>query len=111
MTFELELPEPAEKTARSSWHVLVQASGGDGYDRVTLSPSKNLSEAFFTIGVGDWSEKCFATITMADGSSREVFFRCKLLELSDDAQDFRLYISALCQTSGWANPEGICSGN
>jgi len=108
MTFELELPEPVEKTARTSWHVLVQASGEGGYDRVTLSPAKNMSEAFFSIGVGDWSEKCFATITMADGSSREVFFRCKLLELSEDAQDFRLYISALCQTSGWANPESIC---
>jgi predicted AlkP superfamily phosphohydrolase/phosphomutase len=109
MSFELELPESAEKTARTAWHILAQDSGGDGYDRVTLSPSKHMSQAFFTIRIGEWSDKCLATIKMADGSSRSVFFRCKLLELSDDAQDFRLYISALCQTGGWADPEDICA--
>jgi predicted AlkP superfamily phosphohydrolase/phosphomutase len=109
MTFELGLPEPLEKTVGATWHILVQSSSGDGYDKVALSPSKNVSEAFFTIAVGEWSNKSFASIKMVDGSSRTVFFRCKLLELSDDAQDFRLYISALCQTGGWANPEEVCA--
>lgn len=109
MTFELDLPEPVEKTAPATWHILVQDSGGDGYDRVTLAPSKDISGAFFTIRAGEWSKKCYATVSMADGSSRDVFFRCKLLELSEDAQDFRLYISALCQVDGWASPQDICA--
>jgi predicted AlkP superfamily phosphohydrolase/phosphomutase len=109
MTLDLELPETVEKTARTTWYILMQDTKGDGYDSATLSTSKNVSEAFFSIGVGEWSKKCFATIKMEDGSSRKVFFRCKLLELSEDAQDFRLYISAFCQTSGWASPEGICA--
>lgn len=109
MTIELDLPEPIEKPVRPTWYILAQDTGGDGYDKVTLSTSKNISEAFFTIGVGEWSKKCFTTIKMEDGSSREVFFRCKLLELSDDAQDFRLYITAFCQMGGWASPETVCA--
>jgi len=109
MTFELGFPEPVEKVAPLSWHILIEDSEGDGYDRATLSPSKDMAAAFFTIRVGQWSQKCFATIKMADGSSRRAFFRCKLLELSEDSQDFRLYISALCQTDGWASPQEICA--
>ena len=109
MRLDLDLPEPVEKPERITWYILVQDSKGDGYDSVTLSPDKDLARAFFTIKAGQWSDKCFATIKMADGSSREVFFRCKLLELSDDAQEFRLYISAFCQTEGWAEPPSVCS--
>jgi arylsulfatase A-like enzyme len=108
MTFELAFPEPVEKVTALSWHILIQ-EGEDGYDRVTLAPSKNMTGAFFTIRAGEWSRKCYATVKMADGSSREVFFRCKLLELSEDCQDFRLYISAFCQAGGWASPPGICA--
>lgn len=98
-----------EQAERTTWYILARGTDEDEYDRITLAATRSLSEAFFTIGVGEWSKKCFTTIQMADSSSREVFFRCKLLELSEDAQDFRLYISPLCQTEGWAKPEETCS--
>ena len=105
--FELTFPAAAEKPAPTTWYVLA-AQGKDGYDRVSLSPDTDFNKAFFTISVGEWSKKVFTTIKMADGSEREVFFRAKLVELSEDAQDLRLLITSLCQTEGWANPLEIC---
>jgi arylsulfatase A-like enzyme len=107
MEFDLAMPEPMEKVMRTTWHILVTGSD-DEYERVTLSASRSLNQAFFTIGVGEWSGKCRTSVKMADGSIREVFFRCKLLELSGDGQDFRLYISPLCQVDGWAAPAEVC---
>ncbi|OGP47108.1 MAG: hypothetical protein A3K30_03665 [Deltaproteobacteria bacterium RBG_13_51_10] len=77
------------------WYLLVQDSAGKGYDRVTLSPSKNFQEAFFTLSLGEWSKKIYAPIKLASGAVKEVHFRGKLVELTDDADGFRLYLSAL----------------
>ena len=59
------------------------------------------------MGVGEWGPKAVTNIKMPDGSEREVFFRCKLLELSEEADDFRFLITALGQTSGWSSPPEI----
>lgn len=82
--------EPAQLT----WYALAGKTGEQGYDRIALCPSKNLKEAFCTLKVGQWSPKIFTTIKMGDGSAWEVYFRCKLVELSADAKDFRLYVTA-----------------
>ena len=67
-------------------------------------PTKDLGQAFCTLAVGQWSDKIQTSIKMPDGSEREVAFRCKLLELSDDAEEFRLYMTAFIETSGWSSP-------
>ena len=105
--FELLFPAAAEKPAPATWYILA-VQGKDGYDRVALSPDNDFNHAFFTIGVNEWSKKVVTKIKMADASEREVFFRAKLVELSEDAQDLRLLITSLCQTGGWANPPEIC---
>ena len=107
MKFDLGFPSAMEEPAPTSWFILARETGDDGYDRVTLSPTKDMNDAFCTLGPGEWSPKIYTSIKMADGSEKEVFFRCKLIELSDDAEDFRLLITALCSTTGWSNPPGI----
>ncbi len=98
-----------EKPPEANWYVLARQSGNSSYDRVTLSPTRDLKASFCTLGKGEWSPKITTNIKMADGSEREVFFRCKLVELSDDAEDMRLYLSPMGTTSGWSNPPEIAS--
>jgi hypothetical protein len=96
-----------DKPARASWYVLVRQSTGNGYDTATLSPTKDLQDAFCTLKVGEWSPRTVTNIKMEDGSEREVFFRSKLLELSEDAEDFRLFVTALAGTEGWSDPPAV----
>ena len=76
---------------------------------MTLSPSKNFDEAFCTLGPQTWSPKIVTPVNMADGTETEVFFRCKTIELSDDAEDFRLFLTGLGATSGWSSPPEIAA--
>jgi predicted AlkP superfamily phosphohydrolase/phosphomutase len=99
----------AIQTAATTWHVLAWQSGGNGYDRVTLSPTKNFKDAFCTLSANEWSPKIVAKIKMHDGTQQQVFFRCKLLELSDDTENFRLYISSIGRPEGWCNPPEIAA--
>ena len=95
--------------AETSWYVLARQLGDNGYDRATLSPSRNFKDAFCTLAVGEWSPVTSTAIKMKDGATREAFFRCKLVELSDDAENLRFYISAMWSTSGWSNPAEIAA--
>ena len=107
MAVELRFPAAMEKPGETTWYVLVRKTGDNGYDCVTLSPTKDFNESFWTLVVGEWSPKVVTNIKMADGAEREVFFRCKLLELSEEAEDFRLFITALSETSGWSSPPEV----
>lgn len=93
----------AAQPADIEWHVLARQSGNDIYDRVTLSPTRDFKDAFCTLAVGEWSPKIVAKIKMQDGTQQQVFFRCKLIELSEDADSFRLYVSSIGRIDGWCN--------
>ena len=105
MEAELSFPGTLKAMAPATWYVLVRNTGGNGYDQATLSPTKDFNDAFCTLAVGKWSPKVFTKMKLADGSESEAYFRCKLLELSDDAEDFRLFISSITETTGWSSPE------
>ena len=75
----LRFPGAAEKPAPTTWYVLARQTGGSGYDKVTLSRSKDFNDALCTLSVGEWSPRIDTTVKMDDGSDREIFFRCKLL--------------------------------
>ena len=79
----------------------------NGYDKVTLSPTRDFNDAFCTLAVGEWSPVITARLKMPDGKEVEGFFRCKLIELSDDAEDLRLYISSIGPKTGESNPPEI----
>ena len=95
--------------AETSWYVLARQSGDNGYDRATLSPSRDFNDAFCTLSAGEWSPVINTKMKVPDGKQEEGFFRCKLVELSDDAEDFRLYISSVGAKTGWSNPPEIAA--
>ena len=71
-----------------------------GYDRIALCPEKDYSKAFFTIRLGEWSEPVQHDFTIkADGRTEKGVFRCKLMQLSDDAEEFKLYVSGIAAES------------
>ena len=109
MSAKLNFPRAKEQPAETIWQVLVYEEGEDGYDRVALSPTRDTTDAFCTLAVGEWSHRITAGIKMPDGSENEVFFRCKLIELSDDAEEFRLYFTSMIAQTGWSSPPEIAS--
>jgi predicted AlkP superfamily phosphohydrolase/phosphomutase len=109
MVAELAFPGALERPASTSWHLLARASDGVDYDRITLSPTKDMQDAFCTLGVGEWSPKIVTKIAMQDGTEREVMFRCKLIELSEDTEDFRLFLTAMIDTGGFISPPEVAA--
>ena len=105
----MKFRDAADPVAPTSWYILAWQSGENGYDRVTFGPSKDLKDAFCTLAVGQWSPGITTSVRMQDGSIRKAFFRCKLIELSDDAENFRLYVSPIGSNVGWSNPPEIAN--
>jgi len=105
LNFRAAALEPSETT----WYVLARQSGEDGYDRITLSPSKDCADEFCTLAVGEWSAVIRTSFKMKNGAALDGFFRCKLLELSADAEDLRLYISPIGGLDGWCNPPEVAA--
>lgn len=94
-SFSLPFLVSAQKPEPVKWWVLVRDMGCKGYDTISLSPTRNLKDAFCTLKVGQWSKKIVTTLKMSDGTSARVMFRVKNLELSDDAGDMRLLVGAM----------------
>ena len=106
MSVTVHFKEGVEPVADQVWHILAWQSGDDGYDRITLSPEKDYTKAFFTIGLREWSEPIEHDFTIqADGRTEKGVFRCKLMQLSDDAEDFKLYVSGVAGRCKFIAPE------
>ena len=102
--FDLAFRTSAEQMAPVTWYVLATQSAGNGYDRITVSPTQDVKDALFTLGKGEWSKKTFVKFKTQAGKVIEAFFMAKVVQLSDDAEDFLLFIPAFCSTEGWINP-------
>lgn len=107
MAAPLNFPQASQEMEETAWYVLAQQTG-DAYDRVTLSPTRDMNDAFCTLKPGEWSSRIDTTVRYKDGSETQVYFRCKLIELSEDAEEFRLLIGSLNPTEGIASPPEIC---
>ena len=91
----------------ATWYVLIRDLG-DGYDTVTLSPSKDFKEAYCTIKTGEWAPAFDADGLLADGSTKKIRLKPKLVSLDpDSADDFRLVIPHALNTDGdlWCFPK------
>ena len=88
------------------WHFLVFDEKGAGYDRVIVSLKKDANAAFANLGVGEWTKTVTRGFETERGPKRAAF-RCKLLELSSDAEKFRLYVTPISALDGWSHPEDI----
>lgn len=78
--------------------LLVTSTSDRGYDRVFVSPSKDIGDALAALGGGDWTSWLYT------GPDRTgAVFRLKLVHLSADGT-IELYRSDVFRTEGWTNP-------
>jgi len=97
--------ESMDPLENQTWYALAWESGDDGYDTFALCPERDYAKAFFTIKAGEWSEVVASQFTIkADGRKEQGTFRCKLLELSDDAESFKLYVTGISGRVGFVSP-------
>ncbi len=105
-TVQPELHEPMQKMEPVTWHLLIDSSTGGGYDTVVIARGKNEQGIYARLKVGEWSANIYDEYQTESGPRKGVF-RCKLLELSPDAKQFRLYVPGICSLQGWGYPESI----
>ena len=107
MEVKLVFRDVLQPPADTTWYVLAYQSGDSGYDRATLSPTRDFRDSFCTLAVGKWSKNIYTKIKMQDGAEQDAIFRCKLIQLSEEADELRLYISSLGTNTGWSSPPEI----
>jgi predicted AlkP superfamily phosphohydrolase/phosphomutase len=104
-SIEVKFKESVNPLKSQTWHGLCWESGDDGFDTFALCPEKDYAKAFCTITTGHWSEPIVHDFTIsADEHVEKGTFRCKLMELSDDAENFKLYITGISGHSGFVFP-------
>ena len=93
---------------RPAWHMLVLDTEGDGYSTVLICDKKDAASPMAVLKEGQWSEiirKVFST----EAGPKKAGFAMKLLRLTPDAQDLRIYHSAICALDGWSYPESLAA--
>ncbi|MCL5109214.1 MAG: alkaline phosphatase family protein [Chloroflexi bacterium] len=95
--------KPATPMPPFTWHLLVDAAEGKGYDTVVVAKAKNKQGVYARLKVGEWSGHIYDTFPTEAGP-KEAVFRMKLLELSPDASQFRLFVPGIGALHGWAEP-------
>jgi predicted AlkP superfamily phosphohydrolase/phosphomutase len=91
-----------------AWHMLVLDSEGTGFDRVLVCEAKDAASPIAMLAPGQWSRILRREFQTAVGSG-PCAFALKLLELSPDAQDLRLYHSSICALDGWSKPASLAA--
>jgi len=104
MEVQIPFPSTDRNPAPATWWVLAH-EGPDGYDRVTLATDKNKEAALCSLKPGEWSDRIVTRIKMEDGAEVEVATCCKLIELSEDLNSFKLLVGAMVPTTGFIFPE------
>jgi len=96
------------RMSRPVWQMLVLDTKGEGYDKVVICDGKDASSPMAELEKGQWSPiitREFAT----EAGPKKAGFALKLLELSKDAEDVRLYHSCICALDGWSYPESLAA--
>lgn len=88
------------------WYVLIQDKQEKGYDTISVSKTKDAKDIMFSIREGEWSKKIYTEFKVNKESKKAVFM-AKLIELSPDAERFKLYFTEFCQLDGFSYPKEI----
>jgi predicted AlkP superfamily phosphohydrolase/phosphomutase len=101
----MDFKESMQPLAGQTWHLLCWESGDDGFDQLALCPEKDFSKAFCVLEVGQWSPVIRHEFTFkSEGRTEPGTFRCKLMKLSDDAEDCTLYLTGISGFHGFVDP-------
>ncbi|SKA67339.1 alkaline phosphatase family protein [Desulfobaculum bizertense] len=107
LAFEVNMhfKESMDPLEDQTWYGLTWESDDDGYDMFALCPEKDLEKAFFVIKAGEWSDVAkHEFVVKSDGRTEPGTFRGKLMKLTDDAEDFTLYLSGISGRHGFIAP-------
>jgi predicted AlkP superfamily phosphohydrolase/phosphomutase len=85
------------------WGLVVDDSEGL---RLRIYPSKQCTTPLCELRVGSWSEKLLWQFDGEAGPRRGVF-KFKLLALTPDAQQLKLFLSPICALDGYHHPPGL----
>jgi predicted AlkP superfamily phosphohydrolase/phosphomutase len=94
MPLEIIIDVPPTYAKGPSYHVLILDYGGGGYDRVIISPSKDLNQAVADIREGERCPWITEDFIDSHGEKRRGRFYFYLVRLGG-REDFRLYQSAI----------------
>ena len=89
----------------NSWYALLIDSG-DGYSKVGIYREKDGANPVAILEKGEWSEKLYLDVE-TDKGKKKVVFRVKVIDLSPDGKNIKIYFTPLCSLSGFAFPKGI----
>ena len=76
------------------------------YKHLIISKSKSMEESVGKLSEGEWSDWIKITFATEKGGL-EGMVRFKLIELSEDAERFRLYATHIMPVKGWTMPESL----
>lgn len=105
-SLETEITVPTTYIEGIKYNVLVLNSKGRGYDEVLISASKNASMAIARLHVGEesnWIESDFDT----PSGKRRGAFKFRLLDLSPDGENFKLYHHPIASCDGFTYPPSL----
>lgn len=120
----IELRSKSTKS-KVTYNLLLVDTEGEGYNRTLISPSRDAGETVAKLSVGQWSDWLRAEfeakiplyikyreddrIVYEDAPVKRYTgtFRFKLIELTPDADRFKLYQSQIFPTKGFTWPESI----
>ena len=70
--------------------------------------SKNDEKPVFNVKFGEWSDRA-SLMFKTDKGERKAYFKVKLLKLSNDGKELKLYFTTFCSLKGATYPEDIAS--
>ncbi|GAG46383.1 unnamed protein product, partial [marine sediment metagenome] len=83
----------SERRIHTYYGLIYQSeAGSSGYERLLISASRDGSQAVATLSPGEWSDWICDTFVVGD-EIRSGAFKFKLLQLSPDGQQIKLYMS------------------
>ena len=86
------------------WYAIL-INSGNGYDKVGIYKEKN-GKPLAILEKGKWSEKIYMEIE-TDKGKKKVVFKIKIIELTPDGKNIKIYFTPLCSLTGFGFPEGI----
>jgi len=91
----------------NEFFLLALGSGGAGYDRVLICRSRDASDRVAEAGLGEWSDWAVEYFRIG-GRDQRAAVRFKLLKLSPDGSDLKLYRTQVTYTDGFTyGDEGL----
>lgn len=89
-----------------SFHGLIYASNGDGYDRIRVCRSRDGADEVADLGVREWSDWWLDDFTI-DGEQAQGYVRMKLVKLTANADAFELFVPQIWPTTGYTKPATV----